>query len=260
MKRIFFYLLLAIVAVSCTGTPNKPTVIDETYNPTQEELYAHCTELKGVGDFIIGETTYKQAIHSKIYEGLLGYSVRNNFYNGYWGVAKQGAKLDKANWIEEQTSIIKQVPCPSLHLKIGQIEFHSFDLAFYDDKLAAIFFKTDNPDLHKHYIEKYGDGKGSYYWYLFNNAPCKNPNQFREIETVKEERSWENENVRLEFHHDEHHEIRPNIETLTSYQNNSWYLLTSKSLFPQFIEELNKQNDAFERHLTEKNQEVLDQF
>ena len=260
MKRVFFYCLLLTALLSCTNAGNQPKIVDETFAPTQEELYQQCAELKGIGDFVIGETTFQQATRSKIYDSFYAFRLNNNFYNGYWGVANEGGKYEVSTWIEKQGALIKHLPCPSLSIKIGELELTAFDLAFYNNKLAAIYFKTDSEDLHKHYIDKYGNGRGSYYSYHLDNEPCEDRDKLESTSTKKEERVWENENVKLEYHMNYHFEMGPNIETLRTFQDDSWYLLSSKSLYPQFLEELKKQKDAYRNKQEEKEKESLNQF
>lgn len=258
MKKNFLYWALLTVIVSCGPQGNKPEIIENTFAPEQSVLYSECAELKGISDFIIGETTFKQAIRSKIYSDSYDLLLHNNFYNGYWGIAKNGGKYEKATWIEKNASSLKQLPCPSTSIKIGQLEFDSFDLAFYNDKLAAIFFKSDDEELHDHYVEKYGDGRGSYYYYHLDNEPCEDRDKLESLTTTKEERIWENEDIKLEYFLDSHFEMSPNIET--RYKNDSWYLLSSKSLYPLFLEELNRLKTEYDKQEKNQEQETLNQF
>lgn len=261
MKRGFVLILFLVATLSCDNKGNQPKIVEELYSPTQEELYSQCAELKGIGEFVIGETTFQQAIHSKVYANTYGrFFMNNNFYNGYWGVYKENGNHEISDWIENKGRSIKQLPCPSLSISIGQIKLDNFDLAFYDNKLAAIFFKTDNGDLHKHYIDKYGNGKGTYYSYHLDNEPCEDREKLESTETIKEDRTWENEQVRLEYHHDYHFEMGPNMDFVRTYKNDSWYLLSSKSLYPKFLDELKKQIDAFNNQKQDKEKEVLNQF
>lgn len=258
MKKAFLLFVLAIAFFSCAPQGNQPTIVDESFTPEQDELYSQCTELKGVGDFIIGETTFKQALHSQLFADYSSLLLHNNFYNGHWGVAKSGGKYEKGTWIEKKTPSIKQLPCPSTHITIGQLDFDDFDLAFYNDVLVAIFFKTDNEELHNHYIEKYGNGRGSLYSYHLDNEPCEDRDKLESITKTKEERVWENEKVILEYYLDYHFEMSPNIDT--RYWSDSWYLLSSKSLYPLFLEELEHSMSSFDKQEQNSEQETLNQF
>lgn len=258
MKKYYLYLALFSLIVSCSTQGNKPEIIEKTFAPEQSTLYSECAELKGISDFIIGETTFKQAIRSKVYSNSYGLLLDNNFYNGYWGMAKTGEKYEKATWIEKNASSLKHLPCPSTSIKIGQLEFDSFDLAFYNDRLAAIFFKSDDEELHDHYIEKYGDGRGSYYYYHLDNEPCEDRDKLKSHTITKEERTWENEDIKLEYFLDSYFEMSPEIET--RYKNDSWYLLSSKSLYPLFLEELNRLKSEYDKLEKNQEQETLSQF
>ena len=254
MKRVLFFFCLCLLSItSCT---NPPEVINQTFAPEQEDLYTQCSGLKGIGEFVIGETSYKQALNSKYYRDSY---VFNNFYNGHWGVHSH----DLSDWIEKRAPIIKQITTPIDDVKIGQIKLTTFDLAFYNNKLAAIYFKDESGELHEHYIKKYGEGRGTYYSYHQDNEPCNNRDRLIVIDTRKENRVWENEKVELTYSHDYHFEMGPNIsekQRINSYYDNSWYLITSKTLYPKFLEELNKQKAAYDKHRQSEDKESLNQF
>ena len=136
-------------------------------------------------------------------------------------------------------------------------------MAFYNNKLVAIYFKDDKGSLHEHYLKKYGDGRGSYYSYHQDNEPCENRDRLFTTTTIKENRIWENEKVELTYSHDYHFEMGPNIsesQRINSYYDNSWYLITSKTLYPKFLEELNKQKAAYDKHRQSEDKESLNQF
>ena len=264
MKKNFLYLALLTVIVSCGPKGNKPEITDNIFAPEQSELYSGCSELKGVGDFIIEQTTYTQALRSKIYSGSY---IFDNFYNGYWGIARGEGYVpnghDKSDWIEKHTPIIKQIGTPIGGVKIGQIQLTEFDLAFYNNKLAAIYFKDEKGLLHEHYIKKYGDGRGSYYSYHLDNEPCKNRDKLFSTTTIKENRVWENDKVELTYSYDYHFEMGPKVndkKMIDSFVDDSWYLLASKSLYPKFLEELNKQKVAYDTHKQGEDTESLNQF
>lgn len=261
MNKAYIVGFALLALLSCA---NEPVVVNQTFAPEQQELFAQCTELKGVGDFIIGQTTYTQALRSKIYGDSY---VFDNFYNGYWGIAHGVGYVpnghDKSHWIEKHAPIIKQIATPIGGVKIGQIQLTTFDLAFYNNILAAIYFEDEKGQLHEHYIEKYGDGRGTYYSYYQDNEPCNNRDRLFMTETRKENRVWENEKVELTYSYDYHFEMGPNIserQRLNSYVNDSWYLITSKSLYPKFLEELNKQKAAYDKHKQGEEKESLNQF
>ncbi len=263
MEKAHFVGILLLFTISCTNA-NQPVITNQVFSPEHAELYSQCSELKGVGDFVIGQTTYTQVLRSIIYSGSY---VFDNFYNGYWGIARGVGYIpnghDKSDWIEKHAPIIKQIGTPIGGVKIGQIQLTEFDLAFYNNKLAAIYFKDEKGLLHEHYIKKYGDGRGSYYSYHLDNEPCKNRDNLFSTTTIKENRVWENDKVELTYNYDYHFEMGPKVndkKMIDSFVDDSWYLIASKSLYPKFLEELNKQIAAYDKLKQGEDKESLNQF
>lgn len=259
MKKILLYCFVAFIALSCANGNHGPQIVDETFAPEQEELYSQCSDLKGIADLIIGQTTFKQASQSRLFAEYYSWQLSNNFYNGHWGQHNH----DLSDWIEKQSKHIKQLEAYSPKIKIGEIVFDDFDLAFYDNKLAAIYFKVDSHNkvnLHQHYLDKYGNGRGSYYSYHKDNEPCRNRDNLVVSDSKREERFWENEKVMLEYHLHYNFEMSPYKKSIDTYVNSSWYLLQDKTLYPLFLEELNKQKKAFEQNKKDKESESLKQF
>lgn len=261
INKAFVISALLLVSTSCV---NKPIVVNQSFEPEQQELFAQCSELKGIGDFIIGRTTYKQALRSKIYGDSY---VFDDFYNGYWGIAHGVGYVpnghDKSYWIEKHAPSIKQIGTQIGGVKIGQIQLTDFDLAFYNNKLAAIYFKDEKGLLHEHYIKKYGDGRGAYYSYHLDNEPCKNRHNLFSTTTIKENRVWENNEIELTYFYDYHFEMGPKVndkKMINTYVDDSWYLMTSKTLYPKFLEELDKQIAAYDTHKQGEDQECLNLF
>ena len=261
MRRLLFFILFALIfAISCV---NKPIIVNKTFSPEQHELFSQCSGLKGIGDFIVGETTYKQVLRSKLYSGQY---IFDGFYNGYWGIANEIGGFgnhEKANWISKNSPAIRQIATPIGGVTIGQIQLSRFDLAFYNDILAAIYYEDEKSLLHNHYIEKYGDGRGTYYSYHQDNEPCRNRMRLYSNSTEEERRIWENEKVELLFEHNSHFEMGPNIsekQMISSSYNNSWYILSSKALYPRFLEELDRQKKAYDEYKQGKDKESLNQF
>ena len=55
----------------------------------------------------------------------------------------------------------------------------------------------------------------------------------------------------------------PNIkekEMIDTYVDDAWYLLTSKALYPKFLEELDKQKAAYDKQKQSEDKESLNQF
>lgn len=259
MKRIIKYFALSLIICSCTNA-KQPVIINETYDPQDDSLFLQCSDLKGVGDFIIGRTTFSQVMRSKYYQNAFSLQMHNNFYNGYWGVANKGGKMDKASWLEKKAKSIKQFPNPGISFKMGDLEFDHFDLAFLNDTLVAIYFKTDSEKIHDHYIEKYGNGRGTYYSYHLDNEPCEDRSQLVVTEDKEEERTWENTDVRLEYHLSYHFEMGPDVSSVDSYYNNSWYLLTSKTRYPVFVDEYEKSITKYDEMQAQSNTDILNKL
>ena len=229
-------------------------------------MYSQCSGLKGIGEFVIGVTTYNQVIHSEQYR----YSyIYNNLYNGYWGVGNDSGRFsvsegfEASTWIENHSSVLKQIATPIGGVKIGEIQLSVFDLAFYNNRLAAIYFKDEKGTLHEHYLKKYGDGRGTYNSYHLDNEPCKNRDKLFSKTKINEYRVWENQKVELTYKYDYYFEMGPHIshnQMVNSFEDNSWYLIASKSLYPKFLEELEKQKQAYIKDKSSKNQDSLNQF
>lgn len=258
MKRIVF-LISALIVSSC-ALNNAPVVIDENYSPSTDSLYAQCADLKGVGDFIIGKTTFSQVLRSPYYKHVSKLMMHNNLYNGYWGCANKHEKYEKSSWLEENAKHIKQFPHPELEFKMGELKFDDFDLAFLNDTLVAIYYVSESETIHEHYIDKYGTGVGSYYSYHLDNEPCKDRSKLKVTDTKKEERVWENESVKLQYHLSYHFEMGPDISSSRTFYDDSWYLLTSKKRYPVFLEELEKMGKQYDDLQKEENENVLNQL
>ena len=259
MKRILQFIALSLIIYSCANG-NRPVIINETYTPQDDSLFLQCSDLKGVGDFIIGKTTFSQVMHSKYYKNALGLEMHNNFYNGHWGVANKGGKYEKSSWIEKNAKVIKQFPNPGVGFKMGDLEFDNFDLAFLNDTLVAIYFKTDSYKIYNHYLEKYGNGRGTLYSYHIDNEPCKDRSKLVVSEDKKEERTWENTDVKLEYHLSYHFEMGPNVSSVRTYYNESWYLLSSKTHYPVFIEKYEEYCTKYDTMQSESNSDILNQL
>lgn len=259
MKNLFQFVIV-LIFTSCTGgISNKPTIVDETFNPNQDSLFIQCADLKGLDEFIIGKTTFKQAVNSKYYRDLYDWQKHSSLYNGYWGVAKNASNHDKSEWLEKNAKSIKQFPNSGYDFKIGDLKFSAFDLAFYDDILVAIYFKIDDSKVHRHYIEKYGNGRGSNYYYDWSNGPCSNPEKLRYKTIAKEDRVWENNDVQLIYHLYYNSEKASNSSDIT-YIRDSYYLLSSKRLYQKFIDELSRWDTEYEVQRAQKESQILNQL
>ncbi len=266
MKKIY-YTLLVVVAVSCgSDTTVKPTVVDEVFEPTDSDLYESCAELQGVGQFIIGKTTFKQVLADKEFKKVASsyYERQSNIYNGHWGSDFWKGKnpelvlpgSSKAKWMETKAGKkLKQLPSsPFTGLSIGDLKFDPFDMAFLNDTLVAIFFYPEDiieDEVLSHYKEKYGNGRGKFYSYDLTTSD-KNSN-LTVNKTLDEKRSWENENVALVYEKHEYFHMEPNREPIGNFKHSM--MIYSKKRYPVFEELLLSLSADYDKQaLDSKNQ------
>jgi len=211
MKRIALFIFLIMLLVSCgSNTSSKsqrqgssdPSV-SEKYEPSDEELYAACADLKGIGPYLIG-SKFTSILNNKEYRSnTSSYNRESDLYYGHWGQdfwAGKGyksyeEKREKEKFIvKEARGKIKQLHCNS-DFKIGDIKFTEFDMAFLNDTLVAISFMPEYNEIKsvlQHFIEKYGNGRGS----LFES---KRRSGETYTNTEKEDHLWANETVEMKY-------------------------------------------------------------
>ena len=250
------YTLVTIISIVifCSCTNNAPQIVNELYSPDPDSLFIQCKQLSGIGDLIIGKTTFSQAQKNELLKDIDSFNKDNNLYSGYWGEADKGGAYDKACWLEKNAKDIKQISTPIIpKVKIGDIELDCFDLAFLNGTLVAIYFETDSPKIRNHYIEKYGNGRGNYHSFHRNNQSKNNLNA---LEDIDENRIWENETVCLEYNHKKHSEIISN--KTYNYYSESWYLITDKCRYNDFTEKLAIWEKEYDTMIANQNAQKLD--
>ena len=253
MKQIPFCLLLVLAVISCSVQADKPEIIDESYDPTDEELFAACADLQGVGQFIIGKTTFKNALNDKDYtNSSSSFARKSNLYNGHWGHDFWETKKDdisnsfeKEEWIaKEAQGRIKQLQPQFTGIKIGDLEFDKFDMAFLNDTLVAVFFYPDDKnetDVIDHYKEKYGNGRGHYNYYYLR---VQTGNDITATRSTDEKRTWANEKIALDYVNKEYFHMEPGSKSTGNFEHS--LLIYSKSRYPVFenlLLSLSKQYD-----------------
>lgn len=247
MKRLYL-ILVGLSIVACGSNPSvAPTVIDEKYEPTDEELYAACAELQGVGQFIIGKTTFKQVLADKDFKKVAtsSFDRQSNMYNGHWGSDFwKGKGVDyelpgspKAKWMESKAKPhLKQLPSSAFSgLTIGELKFSPFDMAFLNDTLVAIFFYPDSKiedEVISHYKEKYGNGRGKLYSYDLTKSDSQS--NLTSTQTLDEVHSWENERVALVYEKHKYFHMEPNLKPTGNYKQSM--IIYSKKRYPVFEE------------------------
>lgn len=241
MKRLLYFLLAALTLQACNVEADKPEVIDQTFDPTDEELYAACADLQGIGQFVIGKTTFKQVLNDKDYKASTNDFDRNStLYNGHWGNDYWRSKDDnisnsyeKAKWIEKEAkNKVKQLNGNLSGTKVGDLKFEKFDMAFLNDTLVAIWFYPDDEiedDIIEHYKEKYGDGRGHY---KYSHSRVKVGDDITATESTDEARTWANEKVALDYVNDDYFHMEPNSNPISRYKHTM--LIYSKSRYPVF--------------------------
>ncbi|SKC36816.1 hypothetical protein SAMN06298215_0397 [Bacteroidales bacterium WCE2008] len=256
--RSIFLSLICIIIVSCGSNPSGThTVTDEKYDPTDEELYAACAELKGVGQFIIGKTTFKQVLNDKDFKKVATtiYDRQSNMYNGHWGIDFWNKKGEnhvlpgdpKVKWMKSKTgSRLKQLPSsPLTGITLGMLKFEPFDMAFLNDTLVAIFFYPDDKIEDKviaHYKEKYGNGRGKLY--SFDLTKSNSNSNLTVIQVIEEKHSWENETVALEYEKNESFHMEPNRSPYGNYKHSM--MIYSKKRYPAYEEQLLKLSSDYD--------------
>ena len=248
MKRIALFIATAVVATACKfntssnqaqpQTQPKDPVGMERFEPTDEELYAACADLKGIGQYVIGKTTYKSILKDKEFrENISSYSRDGNFYNGHWGYDFWKDKLrgsgiydnmEESHYIEKRMKgKLRQIPC-SYSYKMGELKFDHFDMAFLNDTLVAIWFYPDDKDVDSvvnHFKEKYGNGRGKEY---------KNSSTYGDtyINRVDIEHVWENETVAMKYIKDEYFKMTKGNPSYSNFKTSMF--IYSKSRYPVF--------------------------
>lgn len=269
MKRIY-YTFLAILAVSCGSNQTvKPIIIDERYEPTDSELFEVCAELQGVGQFIIGKTTFKQVLADKDFkkEATSVYDRQSNMYNGHWGSdfwkGGNGEQVlpgsDKAKWMEEKTAKkkLKQLPSSAFSgLSVGGLKFNPFDMAFLNDTLVAIFFYPDDEiesDVLSHYKQKYGNGRGKLH---SSNLTIYGANSDLTVKrTLEEMRSWENKDVALSYEKHEYFHMEPKQTPVGNFKKSM--IIYSKKRYPIFRETLLNLSEEFDKQAIDNKTQSL---
>ena len=251
MKRIVLFIFVYLVIASCGSQPgNNPTTINETYDPSDEELFVACSDLRGVGQYVIGKSTFSSVIKDKEYRSQKSYDYnRSNLYNGHWGNSfwrnpfGKVDEMEQARYIEKESKgRVKQLE-NTFGFKVGELEFDHFDMAFLNDTLVAIwYYPKAETMVVNHYLEKYGNGKGKKYHHETRtkglNGEVYGTTKHDEVHV------WENETVALEYIKTEDFRHLPNQKT--HYDGKKTMLLYSKSRYPVYEQLLKEYAKKFE--------------
>lgn len=249
MKK-FLFIFLVIVLASCNSIGNAPSVVDEKFEPTLDSLYLQCKDLKGMGELHIGKTTYKQVKRDKgVKTPAILFDTYTNFFNGFWGVASD---MDLANYIEDKATILKQF-CIGKY-QIGELQIDDVSLAFYRDTLVGISFRCTDEIL-KHYIAKYGNGKGNNYRYTYSRGEYGEKGYVFECKE-RENRMWANERVTIEYKH--YWDQRTATGERQKVYGSTSCVISSNNRYDDFLNELDKYKKAYKEQKEAKTQASYD--
>ena len=170
--------------VSCMNDTPKVSERNTTFSPTNEELYSQCSELKGLGRFIIGETTYSEI--SKFLR------LHSSFTKGRWSTYEEVASFINHKYRKIKQITIQSDAIPTLDFK------HPISLAFYNDTLVAIDINENYPKIEVLLKQKYGDGKGYIKW-TYKIKGERGIKDYYYEQTKDEYRTWENESISLRY-------------------------------------------------------------
>ena len=198
IELFFVSCFLFFVASSCGPKMNDAIVKDEETNPTQEALFQKCSELNGIGAFIVGKTTLKAALNNP---ECYMYDKRVDFRSkGKWSITDN----DERDWIEEHYPELARF-CISddfilspHNYKIGDYNLDNMYAIFYDGILVAVAYDCCSHGLYDLIEDKYGKGKGHYHYFFQDNKPEIYPN-YRCKQEVDIDKVWENESVKMHY-------------------------------------------------------------
>ncbi len=174
---------------------NEPIIVDETTEPTQEELYNQCKELKGIGGLIVGQTTLKQALQDpecNLHEQRSTFSGK-----GKWCISNE----DERAWVEKNHPELARYSCSDRLLSphrymIGDLGLDDMYAVFYNGVLAGVAYDCNSYKLYNLIAEKYGKGFGQYYDFFQDNDPEEYP-KYRRNHKVLIDKRWENDKVKM---------------------------------------------------------------
>ena len=265
MRRFILFLSAFFILQACNDETSKPETINDVFEPTDEDLYAACADLQGIGQFVIGKTTFKQVLNDKDFKNVTTEFLRkSNLYNGHWGfdfwhsMYENSAKsTGKASWMENASKgKVKQLHTGITSKKIAGLEFDTFDMAFLNDTLVAIWFYPKREianDVIGHYKEKYGDGRGHYKYHF---SRFKKGDEYYGTKDLDERRSWENEEIALDYVNKEYYHSEPNQKATSSFKHT--LLIYSKSCYPVFEETLKGLAEEYNRIQNKEKKTALD--
>lgn len=270
VSKILSIIFTAVAIAACDFSQPKVTLIDETYSPSLDSLYAACADITGFGPFAIDKMTYKQYLNSK--DITVGsYSRTPSFYSGHWG---QGTFKDSDTRFDLSRHLIKKgfkqvdFATTGCEFVVGDVKMDKIEAVFWNDILVGIYvditydhFGNHTDKLLAHYIEKYGNGQGKKYCYDSTNWT----EQRAKANTVSaktdktEDHLWSNGQVSIQYHEREFSEVVEGKINMRSMINSKYYLITG-ARYQEFLDALDAEVKAYFTAKDQQNSDALSNF
>ena len=234
MQRLLFTFIMAFALISCGQIRHDFT--NEEYSIPQDSMIVKCAELKGLGPLVIDKTRYDDINTSKF-----DYAFDSKGFSTVLG--KWRARSEAACEMLNNDSDCKVFRLDKF--KVGEIEFSTVELAFYNDELVAIAFS--NGSLLSHYISKYGTGDGHKH---VNNYIYKDSKKDRYDHS--EEHLWYNNFVQMEYQ-DKFRNERHYIPVFNEYT-----ISDRTGKYANFLNEIEKVNEECSKAKKQAEQNSLD--
>lgn len=229
MKKIIFFGLLVVICYSCVE-------VESYHSPfrSQAQLYKEASELRGLNEFIINETTTDKlkSINKKI-----------SLDSRYFPLSSDGFKLNNDN-----------SECPNIKIyKINEffiedLRISNLELTFYQDTLFKIIL-SESEVVKDAFNKKYGEGIRNY------NFSLASRNKKNEKMDVTENIIWENESVRAEYNNNLHTKMS---RVLSSYR--SFEIISKTSIVRRALDCMNKVNSERKAAEAQQKQKIIDQI
>ena len=245
-KSLSLYSLLCIlfllpIVFGCVEGAQAPKIIDETFNPSQDSLYAACADLTGFGPFLIDKMTYRQYQTSN--DIKIDKLIRSSSFSmGHWqltGISDYSKRYEVSKALEKKGFKQASFASSGSPFKIGEIQLTSIDGLFWNDILVGLYVNITISDkktdlLLAHYIEKYGSGRGKNYSYYQTNwtEQRAKENKVTSEQIVDEQREWTNGTVSLLFSNTDNFRI---VEGKMQSMNHKTYYLVSGQKYEHAI-------------------------
>lgn len=268
--KILSIIFTAVAIAACDFSQPKVTLIDETYSPSQDSLYAACADITGFGPFTIDKMTFKQYLNSKDIK-VGSYSRTPSFYSGHWG---QGTFKDSDTRFDLSRHLIKkgfkQVDFATTggEFVVGDVKMDKIEAVFWNDVLVGIYvdvtydhFENHTSKLLEHYIEKYGNGQGKKYCYDSTNwTEQRAKDNTVSAKTDKtEEHLWSNGKVSIQYHEREYYEMIEGKMNMRTMVNSKYYLITG-TRYQDFLAALDSEVKAYFAAKEQQNSNALNNF